>query len=176
MSSTDNLTIGIDRGDRRHAVCGLSAAGDIVTKEVIANTRECLEALAARFPTATIMMEAATATCMLIEPLLQSLDHLNAQIKRLDAELETLAREKYPIIERFRQISGVGSLTALCFVLTPSRRLFRFPLPAFGWRPLPVSTPIPFARFPVYWPATESYLPSVRLWGAVPLGFSPFSP
>jgi len=58
------------------------------------------------------------ATCALVEPLLTLIDTLNAQLAALDAELETLARDHYPVTERLRQISGVGALTALCFVLT----------------------------------------------------------
>ena len=54
------LTIGLDLGDRRHTVCVLDEAGDIVAEEVITNTRECLEIFAARFPGATIVMETGT--------------------------------------------------------------------------------------------------------------------
>ena len=54
------LTIGLDLGDRRHTVCVLDEAGDIVAEEVIANTRECLEIFATRFPGATIIMETGT--------------------------------------------------------------------------------------------------------------------
>lgn len=54
----------------------------------------------------------------LVAPLLAAIDALNAQIKELDLELETLAHETYPTTERLRQIPGVGPLTALCFVLT----------------------------------------------------------
>jgi transposase len=236
MNPTDSqLTIGLDLGDRRHTVCVLSAGGDIVTEEVIVNTRACLEAFATRFPTATIVMETGThspwvsrlfearghrvlvanarklraisashtksdeedarmlarlgradpkllspvrhrgeatqralvrlkvrealvrsrvnlinsvrfllkslgvfvsssikamaftrkvraqlapADAALVAPLLAAVDALNAQIKALDLELETLARETYPATERLRQIPGVGPLTALCFVLT----------------------------------------------------------
>jgi len=60
----------------------------------------------------------ACADAALVEPLLAAIDAPNAQIKALDAELETLAREKHPATERLRQIPGVGPLTALCFVLT----------------------------------------------------------
>ena len=38
--NANNITIGINLGDRRHTVCVLSAAGDIVAEETIANTRE----------------------------------------------------------------------------------------------------------------------------------------
>src|SRR4030095_7477959 len=57
-------------------------------------------------------------TCALVEPLLVMLEALNAQIKALDQELETLAAEQYPATLRLRQVDGVGPLTALCFVLT----------------------------------------------------------
>jgi len=62
--------------------------------------------------------QAEATTCALVEPLLQMLDALNFQIKQLDEELETMAREQYPMTERLRQVDGVGPLTSLCFVLT----------------------------------------------------------
>jgi transposase len=233
--NTKNNTIGIDLGDRRHAVCVLSAAGDIVVETEVTNTRECLSAFAQRHPAATIVMETGThspwvsrlfeslghrvyvanarklraistskkkndredarmlarlgradpqllspvihrsesaqralvqlkvrdtlvrtrvnqmnsvrflvkslglqvprgmkatafvrkfraiadaASCALVEPLLQMLDALNAQIKELDARLERMAAEHYPETARLRQVPGVGPLTALGFVLT----------------------------------------------------------
>jgi len=233
--STNNDTIGIDLGDRRHAVCVLSAAGDIVAETEVTNTRECLTAFAQQHPEATFVMEtgthspwvsrlleslghevivanarklraistsptkndredarmlarlgradprllspvkhrsesaqralvqlkvrealvrsrvntmnsvrflvkglglqvprgvkatafvrkfrerADTATAALVEPLLQALDALNAQIKELDARLERVADEQYPMTSRLRQVPGVGPLTALGFVLT----------------------------------------------------------
>jgi transposase len=232
--SSNNTTIGIDLGDRRHAVCVLSAAGDIVETE-ITNTRECLTAFAQQYPAATFVMETGThspwvsrlleslghrvivanarklraiststtkndredarmlarlgradpallspvqhrsesaqralvhlkvrdslvrarvsqmnsvrflvkslglqvprgvkatafvrkfreladaATCALVEPLLQTIDGINAQIKQLDARLGQMADEQYPVTQRLRQVDGVGPLTALCFVLT----------------------------------------------------------
>ena len=50
LMTANNITIGIDLGDRRHAVCVLSAAGEILAEEAITNTRECLTAFAARHP------------------------------------------------------------------------------------------------------------------------------
>ena len=58
--NANNITIGIDLGDRRHTVCVLSAAGDIVAEEAIANTRECLIAFAQRHAGATIVLETGT--------------------------------------------------------------------------------------------------------------------
>ena len=223
--SSNNITIGIDLGDRRHAVCVLSAAGDIVAETEVTNTRECLTAFAQKHPGATCVMETGThspwvsrlleslghkvyvanarklraisqsqtkndqedaqmlarlgradpqllspvkhrsesaqralvqlkirealvrsrvnqmnsvrflvkslgltvprgvkatafvrqfraradaATGALVEPLLQTIDALNAQIKQLDARLEQLADEQYPVTARLRQVDGVG--------------------------------------------------------------------
>ena len=225
----------MDLGDRRHAVCVLNEAGELVTEEAIANTREVLTAFCARYPGATVVMETgthspwvsrliaalghpvivanarklraisqsqaksdredarmlarlgradpqllspirhrsetaqrglvrlkvrealvrsrvnlinsvrfllkslgvfvsssikamaftrkvreqlATTDAALVAPLLAAVDALNAQIKELDLELETLAAERYPATQRLRQITGVGPITALCFVLT----------------------------------------------------------
>jgi transposase len=68
------------------------------------------------------------ATRVIVEPLLESLDALNARIKQLDERLETMATEEYPAAARLQQIPGqaprplhgaeVGPITALCFVLT----------------------------------------------------------
>jgi transposase len=72
----------------------------------------------ARAFTRKVRVQLAAADLALVSPLLAAVDALNAGIKQLDAELETLARETYPVTERLRQIPGVGPLTALCFVLT----------------------------------------------------------
>jgi len=61
---------------------------------------------------------ADAATAALVEPLLLTIDAINAQIKQLDARLEQMADEHYPVTQRLRQVDGVGPLTALCFVLT----------------------------------------------------------
>lgn len=54
---------------------------------------------------------------MFIAPLLGTLDALNESIKTFDREVETLARKEFPQAQRLIQISGVGALTALTFVL-----------------------------------------------------------
>ena len=60
IPAVENLTIGLDLGDRRHTVCVLNEAGDIVTEETLVNTREVLTAFCARYPGATIVMETGT--------------------------------------------------------------------------------------------------------------------
>lgn len=68
--------------------------------------------------TRKVRVQLTPADTALVEPLLAAVDAINAQVKALDAELETLAGETYPETARLRQIPGVGPLTALCFVLT----------------------------------------------------------
>ena len=65
-----------------------------------------------------VRAQLAPADTALVEPLLVAIEAVNAQVKALDAELETLANETYPATARLRQIPGVGPPTALCFVLT----------------------------------------------------------
>ena len=60
MNPNTRYTIGWDLGDRRHAVCVLNEAGEILTEETLTNTRACLEAFSARFPGATMIMETGT--------------------------------------------------------------------------------------------------------------------
>ncbi len=49
---------------------------------------------------------------------------MTAAIQQMDQEVERLCRERYPETELLRQVSGVGAITALYYVLTiedPSR-------------------------------------------------------
>jgi len=52
------------------------------------------------------------------EVLLETIDRLTQEIRRMDREIERLCRERYPETERLRQVKGVGAITALGFVLT----------------------------------------------------------
>lgn len=54
----------------------------------------------------------------MVEPSLQVLDLMTAQIKELDKRIETLGRERYPQTQQLQKISGVGPITSLAFVLT----------------------------------------------------------
>jgi len=51
-------------------------------------------------------------------PLIEALQEITAQIEECDQKIETLARERYPETRWLKQVSGVGELTALTFVLT----------------------------------------------------------
>ena len=51
-------------------------------------------------------------------PVVETIGSLTEKIKDYDRRIEELAAERYPETELLRQVSGVGSLTALTFVLT----------------------------------------------------------
>jgi transposase len=53
-----------------------------------------------------------------LRPLLEQIESLTAKIKEADQQLEHIARTEYPETRLLRQVSGVGVLIALTFVLT----------------------------------------------------------
>jgi transposase len=53
-----------------------------------------------------------------LKPVLESIEELTAKIKAADKELEQIARSRYPETKLLMQVSGVGTLIALTFVLT----------------------------------------------------------
>ena len=57
------------------------------------------------------------ALCQMIAPSVAALEELTARIKALEAEINSLARSKYPQAMQLQQIPGVGPITALYFVL-----------------------------------------------------------
>jgi hypothetical protein len=57
---SSTFTIGIDLGDRKHAVCVLDARGEVVKQESITNSRPSLVALSRRYPGALMVMDASS--------------------------------------------------------------------------------------------------------------------
>jgi transposase len=51
-------------------------------------------------------------------PIIEQIGLLTERIHQYDRKLETIAKEHYPETELLRQVEGIGSLTALTFVLT----------------------------------------------------------
>jgi transposase len=56
-NKSSTYTIGIDLGNRKHAVCVLDAKGQVVTQDSITNSRPSLTALSRRYPGALMVME-----------------------------------------------------------------------------------------------------------------------
>ncbi len=50
--------------------------------------------------------------------ILEQIGSLTERIRQYDRKLEEIAKESYPETELLRQVEGIGTLTALCFVLT----------------------------------------------------------
>ncbi len=53
-----------------------------------------------------------------LEPVVQMIGELTAQIRTFDRDLESMAEKRYPETTLLRQVPGVGSLTSLGYVLT----------------------------------------------------------
>lgn len=53
-----------------------------------------------------------------LQPLIEEVESLTEKIKASDRSIEQIAREHYPETELLRQVTGVGNLIALTFVLT----------------------------------------------------------
>jgi len=58
------------------------------------------------------------AVAQALRPLLEEVEALTKKIHACDERIEQIAREQYPETELLQQISGVGTLIALTFVLT----------------------------------------------------------
>jgi transposase len=74
-----------------------------------------------------------------LSSLLEIIETLNGKIRELDRQIEQLSKERYPETALLRQVSGVGPITSLAYVLTiedPSRFLHsRSVGPYLGLRP-----------------------------------------
>jgi transposase len=68
------VTIGVDMGDRSHAICALDAAGEIIDERKITNTRESLRRLSKKHPGARIIIEVGSHSPW-TSRLLQGLGH-----------------------------------------------------------------------------------------------------
>lgn len=59
-TTKSKVTIGLDLGDRKHVYCVLGSSAEVVKEGSIANRREELAALAAKYPGALVIMECGT--------------------------------------------------------------------------------------------------------------------
>jgi transposase len=93
--------------------------------KLINHVRSAVKATGHRLPKCSAASFAGRAINMLDEPMLSALEPLidtiadiSDRIKKLDKHIESLAAERYPETEALQQVSGVGPLTALAYVLT----------------------------------------------------------
>lgn len=92
---------------------------------LINHVRGAVKAWGARLPASSAPAFATKAAAGVprelrsaLGPLLELIATLTQEIRGMEHQLERLATERYPETARLRQPSGVGLLTALCYVLT----------------------------------------------------------
>lgn len=73
-NAISSITLGIDLGDKKHAVCALDASGAVLEESTIANQRERLQKLSKKYPGARIVIEVGSHSPW-ISRLLESLGH-----------------------------------------------------------------------------------------------------
>lgn len=69
-----DITVGIDLGDKKHAICALDANGIIIEERKITNHKESLRRLSQKYPTARMVMEVGSHSPW-ISRFLKSLGH-----------------------------------------------------------------------------------------------------
>ena len=65
----------------------------------------------------TVLADVPADCLPVVQPLLTVLTQVTEQIKGMERDLVRRSKKDYPVTQRLQQISGVGPLTALCFVL-----------------------------------------------------------
>ena len=116
------------RGAEAQADLAQVRARDVLVRTrtlLINHVRGAVKAWGARLPASSAPAFATTAAPGVppelrraLDPLLELIARLTQEIRGREHQLERLATERYPETARLRQPSGVGLLTALCYVLT----------------------------------------------------------
>lgn len=65
----------------------------------------------------TVLKEVPEGCAEVIRPMVEVLEKMTLQIKDMERDIVRLAKESYPQAEKLRQITGVGPITSLYFVL-----------------------------------------------------------
>ena len=116
------------RGETAQADLAVLHSRDIMVQartKLITHVRGSVKSFGHRLPlcsTASFHVKASSALPealrSALEPVLESIAHLTAQIKAYDVEIESRCKRDYPETELLRSIPGVGPITALGFVLS----------------------------------------------------------
>jgi transposase len=115
------------RGEEAQAALALLRTRDVLVKsrtQFINHLRGSVKSFGARLPscsTESFHRQAVEALPDALKPalmpIISTIASLTDQIKDFDKQINQVAAEKYPETETLRQISGVGAITALAFVL-----------------------------------------------------------
>jgi len=122
------------RGERAQVHLGVLRGRDAVVRTrtaLVNHVRGTVKAMGGRVPgcsTASFAQRASAAIPEAVrptlEPILETIRDLNAQVRAFDRQIEGLCEDTYPDTDRLRQIAGVGPVTALAYWLVvedPSR-------------------------------------------------------
>lgn len=118
----------VHRGERVHRDRAVLRVRDTLVRSrslLVTQARGIAKALGTRLPrcdAATFAKRMAAAGSAEVfpgwAPLLTMIGELTRQIAALDATIDQLCREQYPVTARLRQVRGVGPVTALTYVVT----------------------------------------------------------
>lgn len=96
--------------------------------DIISGVRFTLKSLGIRVPSPStryfttkcreVLAGAHDDYLAMVEPSLSVIDTITSSVRELDRKIEELCEEQYPITARLRQVTGVGAITALTYVLT----------------------------------------------------------
>lgn len=116
------------RGEESRAHLALIRSREVVVRsraQLINHVRGTVKSFGSRLPKcSTASFRKKVAACIpedlqpALEPLLETIASLSTRIRHYDRELEELAQQHYPETKLLGQVQGVGTLTALTFVLT----------------------------------------------------------
>jgi transposase len=116
------------RGDQEHTDLAVIGARDLLVKmrsEAINMVRGTVKADGVRIAACASESFSKWAAAVVpdrlrnaLAPILEQIDEFNERIQEYDERIEHLARTRYPQTELLTQVTGVGTLTALMFVLT----------------------------------------------------------
>lgn len=122
------LLSGIEhRGEQAQADLGLIRSRDVLVRtraRLINHCRGMVKALGGRLPSSSAPAFARKAAehippalAPALDPILQLLERITAQIRAYDREVKRLAEDRYPETALMQQVGGVGALTSLTYAL-----------------------------------------------------------
>ncbi len=116
------------RGQVAHTDLAMIKARDMLVKSrsmLIAHARGAVKTLGQRISACgaevfhrRLLEETPSELKPALEPVMKSIEDLTVRIRYYDQQLEQLCKQNYPETEGLREISGVGPVTALAYVLT----------------------------------------------------------
>lgn len=111
---------------QQHRVWLLARDVSVATRtKLINHVRGVVKSVGERLPSCSAEVFAGKVAPVLpatirsaMEPILSLIESLTTTIRDYDKQIALISRTHYPIVERLRQVTGVGPITSLAYVLT----------------------------------------------------------